>query len=315
MGIRPDDRQMAVIPLSHAYGLGNLAMPVLLKGTAIVLREAFVPQQLLTDARSYDVRVFPGVPFMFAHFANHVDASLWPRGLGALISAGSPLPAATAQAFAAQFGVKIHSFYGTSETGGIAFDDSPELDDTPTVGRAMPGVTITLRPEEGAPVDGGRVHVASDAVSCRYVGADETTEDGFINGGFLTGDFGRFDSHCRLTLTGRVSSFINVAGKKVQPEEIEHILRCMPGIEDVRVVGASDAARGEMVIACVVARTNVTATDVRHFCAARLATHKIPRTVVQLQRIPLTERGKTDRATLDALVREQLTKSPGSGVL
>jgi acyl-CoA synthetase (AMP-forming)/AMP-acid ligase II len=53
----------------------------------------------------------------------------------------------------------------------------------------------------------------------------------------------------------------------------------------------------------------------RQFCAARLAAHKIPRSFVWLERIPLTERGKTDRATLEALVREHLDWTAESGVL
>ena len=44
----------------------------------------------------------------------------------------------------------------------------------------------------------------------------------------------------------------------------------------------------------------------RRFCAARLAPFKIPRTVVFLDAIPLTTRGKTDRAALDAVVRARI---------
>ena len=58
---------------------------------------------------------------------------------------------------------------------------------------------------------------------------------------------------------------------------------------------------------CGAERDGLTATEIRQFCASRLAAHKIPRTIVWLERIPLTERGKTDRAKLEALVREQLT--------
>ena len=58
MDIGPDDCQIAAIPISHAYGLGNLVMPLLLQGTAIVLREAFIPQQLHADATTYGARVF-----------------------------------------------------------------------------------------------------------------------------------------------------------------------------------------------------------------------------------------------------------------
>jgi len=144
MNIRPQDCQIGAIPISHAYGLGNLVMPLLLQGTPMVLREGFVPQQLHADATTYKARVFPGVPYMFAYFANNPDAIAWPRGLEALISAGAPLDPIMAKAFARTFGIKIHSFYGTSESGGISFDDSPDVDETGTVGRPLPGVTITL---------------------------------------------------------------------------------------------------------------------------------------------------------------------------
>ena len=315
MDIRPQDCQIAVIPMSHAYGVGNLVMPLLLQGTAVVLREAFIPQQLHADATEYEARLFQGVPFMFAHFANNPNAIPWPRALETLVSAGAPLDPDMAMAFARTFGVKVRSFYGTSESGGISFDDSPQVDVAATVGRPIPGVTITLRPEGGAPIDGGRVHVAGAGVSSGYAG-QAPADEAFTDGGFLTGDFGRFDAWQRLILTGRVSSFINVAGKKVQPEEVEQVLRSMRGIEDVRVLGIADAVRGEQVVACVVAERNgMSAAEVRRFCATRLAAHKIPRTIVWLERIPLTERGKTDRAKLETFVREHLDWRAESRVL
>ena len=43
MNIMPFDVQMATIPVSHAYGLGNLVLPLLLQGTRFVLRDSFVP--------------------------------------------------------------------------------------------------------------------------------------------------------------------------------------------------------------------------------------------------------------------------------
>ena len=272
MDIRPQDCQIAAIPISHAYGLGHLLMPLLLQGTAIVMRETFIPQQLHADATDYSARVFAGVPFMFAHFADNPSAMAWPRVLETLISAGAPLDPVMANAFARMFGVKIHSFYGTSESGGISYDDTPDIDLTPTVGRALAGVMITLRPDERAPSGSGRVHVAGDAVCSGYAG-QLPSDEGFTDDGFLTGDFARFDAREHLILTGRASSFINVAGKKIQPEEVEEILRSMQGIQDVRVLGIADGVRGQQVVACVVAseRGGATAPEIRKFCAARLA--------------------------------------------
>jgi long-chain acyl-CoA synthetase len=315
MGIGAADVQMAAIPLTHAYGIGNLMMPVFLQGTAIVLRESFVPQRFVEDASSYSATVFHGVPFMFDHFIAHLPPGAWPRRLGVLISAGARLETTTTAAFLGSFGVKIHSFYGTSEVGGIAYDDSSALPDDGTVGRPLDGVTVSLLPEEGAPPGGGRIHVDSAAVSSGYAGG-EPFDSGGRGSGFLTGDFGRFNPHGVLSLTGRVSSFINVAGRKVQPEEVETVLRQMPGVADVRVLGATDAVRGEQIVACLVPGNGaITALAVRQFAAARLAPYKVPRAIVVLDRIPLNARGKTDRRELEAIVADRLRRESGTGVL
>ena len=342
MDIRPSDTQIAAIPVAHSYGLGNLMAPLLMQGTAFVLRDSFVPYQLPADARRFGTRVFPGVPFMFEFFLTNPPPGGWPPSLQLLISAGAPLAPATARAFHERYGVKIHSFYGSSETGGIAYDGSDEVDDAGTVGHPLPGVVVTLRTadcglriQEGTedtearqsaidpqsalrnpqsaitphsairnPQLVGRIHVVSDAVASGYSDGDD---DAFADGGFLTGDCGALDSCQRLTLLGRVSSFVNVAGKKVQPDEIEQVLRAMPGVGDVRIVAAPDARRGQQIVACVVASDGgVTAMAVRQFCAARLAPFKIPRSVVFLDAIPLTPRGKTDRTALAAVVRARI---------
>jgi long-chain acyl-CoA synthetase len=315
MDISPAHTQIAAIPLSHAYGIGNLLMPALMQGTAVVLRDGFLPHALATDARVYGAGVFPGVPFMFEHLAGSPPAGGWPSGLYKLISAGARLEVAAARRFFDTFGVKIHSFYGTSETGGITYDDSADLPEDTSVGRALPGVRITLRGGEATPQGSGRVHVAGDAVSRGYAG-DDSSDGAFVDGGFLTGDLGHFDPRGHLVLTGRVSHFINVAGRKVQPEEVEEVLRAMPAVADVRVIAAPDAARGQQIAACIVpadGERNVLA--IRQFCAARLAVYKLPRVIIWLDRIPVTERGKTDRVRLDALVREEIGRAGKTGML
>jgi acyl-CoA synthetase (AMP-forming)/AMP-acid ligase II len=308
MRIMPGDMQIAAIPLSHSYGLSSLMMPLLLQGTAFVLRESFVPHQLPSDARRFGARHFPGVPFMFQYFIDHPPAGGFPSSLTYLVSAGARLDPDVVQKFHERFGVKIHSFYGTTETGGIAYDDGDDIDGSVPVGRALSGVTITLRSHRDMPEGCGRVHVKSAAVSIGYV--DGAADDGFADGGFLTGDYGAYDARGRLVLMGRVSSFVNVAGRKVQPEEVEHVLQSMPCVADVRVLAAPDARRGQQIVACVVpaASRPLQAIDVRRFCAERLAPHKIPRIILFLKSIPLTSRGKTDRSALEELIRGHLSR-------
>jgi acyl-CoA synthetase (AMP-forming)/AMP-acid ligase II len=302
MRIGPSDVQIATIPVSHAYGLGNLLVNLLLQGTPIVLRDSFVPPQLQADARQFGASVFQGVPFMFQYFLSTALADGWPSSLTTLVSAGAPLPPATVRGFHDRFGLKIHSFYGSSEAGGICLDDGDEIDDSGTVGRPIAGVTVTLRDEHDIK---GRIHVASPAVATGYT---QGGEDAFVDGGFLTGDYGSWDETGRLMLTGRVSSFVNVAGQKVRPGEVEDVLKAMPGIVDASVVGAEDPRRGEQIVACVVVehQGSLSALAVRRHCAARLAPHKVPRAIVFVDEMPVTARGKIDRAALAGIIRARL---------
>ncbi|MGE0448055.1 MAG: class I adenylate-forming enzyme family protein [Vicinamibacterales bacterium] len=313
MDIRPDDTQIAAIPLSHAYGFGNLVLPLFVQGTAIVLREAFVPRAVVADAHAYRTRILPGVPFMFQHFAANPPRGGWPAPLTRLISAGAQLAPDVVRAFHDRFGVKVHSFYGTSETGGIAFDHSDVVDDTASVGWPMPGVTVELRADEDVPEGYGRVLVQGDAVAPGYVGAP--ADEGPFGGAFLTGDYGTRLADGRLVLAGRVSSFINVAGRKVQPAEIEGQLRLMEGVADARVLPLADPVRGEQVAAVVAGHATLARGAIRQFCAARLPPHKVPRVIVVVEALPLNARGKHDARAMQALVDAAAGEGAGDAVL
>ncbi|MEO7134242.1 MAG: class I adenylate-forming enzyme family protein [Vicinamibacterales bacterium] len=302
MDIGPNDTQIAAIPLAHSYGLGNLVMPLLLNGTAISLRDAFVPQRIADDARSVGARHLPGAPFMFAHWLKHPPAGGWPPTLTRLISAGAPLDPDTAEAFRRQFGIKVRPFYGTSETGGIAFDDSADLAQPGFVGRTLPGVSIQLLPEAGS-TGLGRVHVRSSAVSSGYI--KDRANESFTDGGFLTGDLATLDVSGGLTLRGRVSSFVNIAGRKVDPDEVAAVLRDFPGVLEAAVIGVADQRRGEQLVACLaIAGPRPAILALRAYCAGRLAAHKIPRVFVFTDRLPRTARGKVDAPALRDLIEQ-----------
>ncbi len=303
VGIRPTDWQIGTIPVSHSYALGNIVAPLLLQGTPVVLRDTFVPGQVLDDAVRAGARLFPGVPFMFDRLVALVrDGSAWPPTLDTVISAGAPLDRGTARSFAHLTGRAIHSLYGTSETAGIAYDTHPDPDGDVTMGRPVPGVRLAFwRDGEATPDGVGRIHVTGPAVSSGYAaGADD---DAFVDGGFLTGDLGAMGADGRLRLQGRVSAFVNVAGRKVQPDEVERMLLAHPLVADARVFGVPDARRGEQLAACVVPRDPaLRVVGLRGFCAERLAAYKIPRLLVLVAELPRDERGKVSRRALEMLV-------------
>jgi long-chain acyl-CoA synthetase len=304
MQIRPGDVSLASIPLSHSYGLGNLVMPLLTQGCPIALRDGFAPRALADDVRSAGVTVLPGVPYQYDHLLRH-GLTRAVAAVRLLISAGAPIGRRTLDEFAAASGRPIHSFYGTTETGGISFDADPgAAGDRVTVGTPLPGVEVAL---EGEPDAGpaGRVVVRSPAVALGYAWNDETDDpDGpaFAGGAFRTGDLAERGGDGRICLVGRVSRFINVAGRKVDPAEVERVLAECPHVLEAVVIGVSDDQRGESIAACVSGDAELASADVRAFCAARLPAHKVPRVIRVVEQFPNDARGKLDRRALESLL-------------
>jgi long-chain acyl-CoA synthetase len=305
MGIGKSDVNYGVIPLSHSYGIGNLVAPLFLQGNPVALRDLFLPGQLFEDAQATSLSTFPGVPFLFDQILPLLKERGVPKTLRLFVSAGARIEESLVTQYKHELGVKIHSFYGTSETGGITYDDSDDLSEPLNVGRPMPETEVTLTNDRSLASSGRRVRVRGNAIAKGYVeseGDDDASR--FENGAFLTGDVGHFNESGRLVLTGRVSSFVNVAGRKVDPGEAESVLLAMPDVAAAKVIGLPCDRRGQKLVAFVVPLSReLSLTRVRSYCAEKLSPHKIPRDVILLDSLPLTPRGKVDRAALEELSR------------
>jgi acyl-CoA synthetase (AMP-forming)/AMP-acid ligase II len=192
----------------------------------------------------------------------------------------------------------VRSFYGSSETGGICFDATDRLDERVPVGHPIGATRVALVTDADAPEGSGRVRVSGPNVIDRYAGDASPRFDGE----FLTGDYARVDADGTLILTGRASSFINVAGRKVLPGELEAALRALPGVSDAVAIGVHDAVRGQALGACLVSEAAWDARTVREALSSTLAAYKLPRVVVVTRALPLTDRGKVDRAAIARLL-------------
>jgi long-chain acyl-CoA synthetase len=304
MGFDGDDVTLAAVPLSHSYGLGSCLAPLLLAGTPLVPTGALLPGALAATLAAARIVHFPAVPAMVRALVGLGNLPPLPD-LRVCLSAGAPLSPSDAAAFHALTGTKVHVFYGSSECGGIAYDRSPEaITAAGYVGTPMERVRITLVDGRGRelPVgEEGRVAVYSRAVALATVPSPAGRAE-LRPGRFLTGDLGRLDERNGLTLTGRIAEILNVAGKKVHPDEVRTVLRTHPGVHEAAVVGLADPHRGQLVAAAVVAEPGFTLEVPRllAWCRQRLAPHKVPRRLAVVDVLPVTARGKLDR---EALVR------------
>lgn len=288
MGITRHDLNLGAIPFSHSYGFSNLVMPLLAQGTPIVVSNDYLPQSLVDLANRFHCTVAPLIPMAFDHIARVAHGSF--LSIRTFISAGAPLPPSTSRRFRERFGVEIHSFYGCSETGGIAYDRPGAAVERGTVGAPMDGVSLAIAD--------GRLVVTSDAVAAGQLLDAQTFIP--LAGVFVADDLIRF-ADGEVVLTGRASDLINTAGKKVNPREVEAVILQIDGVREAKVYGENAGARGDVVAAAIVASPDVTREQIREFCRARLSLHKVPRVIKLIDAMPVDERGKVKRAALAQL--------------
>jgi long-chain acyl-CoA synthetase len=305
MGISDDDLNFGVIPVSHSYGFSNLLTPLLARGVPLVVSRDRTPRAVLADLASSGATIFPGTPAFYQAFCDIGDVPPSPK-LRLCISAGAPLSSAVAKKFFEKFRQPIHSFYGASECGGICYDRNGTTFKDGLVGQPMQGVEVQLvDPTESA----SQIRVRSAAVSDGYF--PEPDDQKLGNGIFIPDDLlERHDS--TLKIVGRISDVINVAGKKVNPAEVEaHLLR-FKGVRQAVVFGRSTGAglRNEEVAACVLASPDVSESDLLRFCRTALSGWQVPKRIFIVDLIPTNERGKISRRDLARQFSEGHESSP-----
>lgn len=224
LGLHPERRGLAAVSLAHSYGFGCLALPLLLEGVPLDILAGPMPM-FMHGALARGGEVFlPGVPAIWK--------SWWQTGIASdpsialALCAGSPLSLELEAAVRGDSGLKIHNFYGTSETGAIAYDDSAELRTSAHfVGRALPGTVVGT---DGA----GRITVTSDS---RALGADIPAWDGeFSSPLYQTLDLGEVNEG-GVSVHDCIGQAINVAGRKVSPVRLRGILEQLEGVKSAVV--------------------------------------------------------------------------------
>lgn len=296
MGISDADLNFAVIPLSHSYGFSNLVTPLLVRGVPMALSTDRMPRAVLDDLARTEATVFPGMPLFYQAFCEMPVAPALPH-LRLCISAGAPLPRQVALNFRAKFGRAIHTFYGASECGGICYDQAAKEPRQGLVGPAVRGVELSTTDQPGSAT---QVEVRSAAVGDGYFPVSEPTKLGA--GVFRPDDLVEI-TDAGVCLVGRLSDVINVAGKKVNPAEVEAHLLKHDGVRQAVVFGRASALRNEEVTACVVATEGTDEGALLEFCRARLSGWQVPKRIFFVPSLPANERGKISRRELAAQFR------------
>ncbi|MBB4637955.1 non-ribosomal peptide synthetase [Longimicrobium terrae] len=178
---------------------------------------------------------------------------------------------------------------------------------TPPAGRTLRVLDARLRLlAEGVP---GELYIGGPVGARGYLGRPALTAERFVPDPFgepgsrmyRSGDLARWNGG-ELEFLGRADMQVKVRGFRVEPGEVESVLRTHPGVRDVAVAARPDAAGENRLIAYVAGE--VDEAELRDLCASRLPVYMVPQVIVPVDALPVTRNGKVDYRALP---------DPGSG--
>ena len=281
LDMKPGAILLPVTPFFHANGFSNGMLLPILSGACLILITQYFPGRLVELIKRHGVEIILASPFVFANLKHHNPDAANLRTLRYCISSGAALPEEIFEHFRNEWGVPIRQLYGSSETGTISVDSLGVVHSEQTAGRPLSSVEVQiLSDQEQALSQGqiGQIAVRSPAMMKGYWSPNGILSCRTSEGFFLTGDLGMINSEGNLKLQGRIRNFINISGNKVAPEEIEGVLRGIPGVLRCRV-SATDHPRQTQTIAAtlfVSSEAEVTQAKILEYCRQSLAEYKIP---------------------------------------
>jgi fatty-acyl-CoA synthase len=295
--LRALETTVIAAPLFHSWGFAHLMLSLPLCST-VVLRRRFDPEQTLRAVAEHQATALVVVPVMLQRMLELPPETLERYDVSSLrviASSGSALPGELANRVMDRFGEVLYNLYGTTEVAWATVATPSDLRAAPgTAGRPPMGTIVKLLDEEGREVprgERGRIFIANSFV---FEGYTDGGGQEVIAGLTHTGDVGHFDDAGRLFVDGRDDEMIVSGGENVYPREVEDLLANHEAIEEVAVIGVTDAEFGERLRAFVVPRNGADLDEpqIKEFVRRNLARYKVPRDVIFLAQLPRNASGK-----------------------
>lgn len=307
--VAADDVILGVLPLFHVYGLNAILGGVLKQRATLVLAGSFDVEGSLQMIREQGVTVVPVAPPVFAYWREVDGLASDLAGVRVLMSGSAPLAPEVSVDFTARTGKAIQQGYGLTEAAPVVTSTLCSSTLKPaSVGSPLPGVEVRIVDDSGdapSPDDVGEIWVRGANLFTGYWpdGVDGPDAEGW----YATGDVGYLDDDGDLFLVDRLKELVIVSGFNVYPTEIEELIETVPQVQEAAVIGTSDPATGEAVVAYVVPAAGLDAaeveTAVRERCVHELARFKQPKEIHVVVELPKTITGKVAKGRLRAARR------------
>lgn len=305
LGIRRSDRPVTSLPLHYSYGFSVLNSHLRRGSTILLTNASVIEKKFWQFFVNEEATSLAGVPFTYQMLQRVRFKRMTLPSLRSMTQAGGRMSTTLIREFsefARSRGVDFIVMYGQTEATARMSTVPPDrsLEKLGSIGVPIPGGEFFLRDSDGGPVktlgDVGELCFRGPNVALGYAKSRVDLVKGDEWGGVLrTGDLAKRDADDFYYVTGRLSRFAKVFGKRLSLDDIEEMCldqvahaACVSG-EDKVVVWVTDAELAPKLRLLLGERTNLhpSAFDVR-----------------SIDVIPRTASGKVNYASLERLAEK-----------
>ncbi|HEY42365.1 MAG TPA: alpha/beta fold hydrolase [Anaerolineae bacterium] len=299
---------LAVIPLTHSYGMTTAMNIPIAMGATMVLLTAFELEQVLQHIKWYKPTIFPGVPsiYMAINAAPNVR-SYGLSSIKACISGAAPLPIEVQETFEKLTHGRLVEGYGLTEASPVTHANPFEgVRKTGSIGVPIPNTDakiVDIITGEDLPVGQiGELLVKGPQVMAGYWGGETSEEDesSLKDGWLYTGDVAVMDADGYFQIISRKRDTIMAGEYSVYPRDVEEVLYENSNVMEVAVVGVEGGGTGQRVKAFVVPRpgTKLAKEELLELCRQRLDEYAVPWEIEFREELPKSFVGKVLRRML-----------------
>jgi amino acid adenylation domain-containing protein len=315
LNIQSTDRYLQSAAPAFSSALRQLTLP-LVNGAALVVagsEQLRDPESLMDLLRETEATIMDLVPTHWIACSEALDGLCSPPGqVRLLLSASEPLASDLPPKALRVFGqpeARFINMYGQTETTGIVATHTVHPAESygahVPIGRPIARTEIHLLDFHQKPVSLGtigEVYIAGSGVGAGYLKREREEQTSPFLDGLLapnqrlyrTGDLASQRPDGELEYRGRVDNQIKIRGYRVEPGEIESVLRLHNAVKNAVVVPS-----GQRLVAFLQGEIKPSdLTQLKSHCRDVLPEHMVPSRFVVLSEFPRTATGKLDRTDL-----------------
>lgn len=300
----PRAKAFIMTPLSHGAGAATAYMAAF-EETQVTTLEKFDPEVALWAIEKFQLQQITTVPTMMHRMLQSprfATANL--DSIKSLVHTGGHADPADKETWINRIGAeKVLEVWGSSESVGHAVITGDEwLAHRGSVGKPV-NCRVAIIGPDGKEVPTGEIGeifvqplIPRVNLDRKYYKSDLRMKS--LNGYVSFGDLGYVDKDGYLYIAGRTDDLIITGGANVYPDEVEILIRRLPGVEDCVVVGKPDRDLDLAVHAVISLKPGakeMSIEELRAALAGQLSAYKLPRSVEYRSELPRTDAGKIRR--------------------